>query len=189
MSSRWCIYSLIYVRIQNIRLYIRTFAATYKFNFIRDWWNINSLHLRSGVDASAKIYVADNYFKIFTLKHQKWHERHLYIDILNIIGFVIKKIHILLYHFVPPSQKCNMAISFNTKKVIVKEGFSIKNDDIIFNNTSENNQFMDDSLPSLSARGKHRNTHKMFIKSLTKFGCHCINMFIFLNVTKLCIFI
>jgi hypothetical protein len=47
----------------NDRLDVRTFAATYKFVLIIDWWGINFTLLYSSLDASAKICVTDNYFK------------------------------------------------------------------------------------------------------------------------------
>ena len=36
-----------------------------------------------------------------------------------------------------------MAISFNKNEILVKEGVSVKDDDIIFNYTLESNQLMD----------------------------------------------
>ena len=51
---------------KNVRLDVRTFAAIYEFNLIRDWWGINSMHLCSGVDASAKVCFVDNDFKFLT---------------------------------------------------------------------------------------------------------------------------
>ena len=48
---------------KNVRLDVRIFAANYEFNLIRYWWGIKSMRLYSGVDASAKVYVVDNYFK------------------------------------------------------------------------------------------------------------------------------
>ena len=53
---------------------------------------------------------------------------------------------------------------------IVKEGVSVKDDDIIFIYTSENNQLMDGSVPWRGAQEKHRDVYQMFIESLTKLG-------------------
>ena len=63
-----------------------------------------------------------------------------------------------------------MAISFNKNEVLIKEGVSIKDDDIIFNTTSENDQLMDGSVPWRGAQERHRDRHQMFIESLTKHG-------------------
>jgi hypothetical protein len=48
---------------KNVRLDVRTFAATYEFVLIRDWWGINFMHLCSGLDAYAKVCISNNYFK------------------------------------------------------------------------------------------------------------------------------
>jgi hypothetical protein len=87
---------------KNDWLDVWTFATTYKFVLIRDWWGINFTLLYSSLDAFAKVCVTDNYFKFLLWKHRCWHEKHSYINIHNVVGFVEKKVsHI----FVPPSQK------------------------------------------------------------------------------------
>jgi hypothetical protein len=65
---------------------------------------------------------------------------------------VEKKIRIFLYH---RAKKCNMTISFNNNEVIIKEDVSVKDDDIIFNYTSENDKLMDGSVPGRGAREKN----------------------------------
>ena len=63
-----------------------------------------------------------------------------------------------------------MTISFNKNEVLVKEGVNVKDDDIIFNYTSDKDQLMDGSMSWRGAREKYRDIHQMFIKSLTKSG-------------------
>ena len=87
---------------KNVRLDVWTFAATYEFVLIKDWWGINFMHLCSRVDASSKVYVVDNFLIFLIWKHQCWCNKHLYINIHNVVGFVITEI---LPLFVPPSQK------------------------------------------------------------------------------------
>jgi hypothetical protein len=48
-----------------------------------------------------------------------------------------------------------MTISFNNNEVIIKEDVSVKDDDIIFNYTSENDKLMDGSVPGRGAREKN----------------------------------
>jgi hypothetical protein len=48
-----------------------------------------------------------------------------------------------------------MTISFNNNEVIVEEDVSVRDDDIIFNYTSENDQLMDGSVPWRGAREKN----------------------------------
>ena len=66
------------------------------------------------------------------------------------------------------AKKCNMTISFNNNEVIVEEDVSVRDDDIIFNYTSENDQLMDGSVPWRGAREKNWDAYQMFIESLTK---------------------
>lgn len=61
-----------------------------------------------------------------------------------------------------------MISSFNKNEILVKEGVDVKDDDIIFNYTSDNDQLMDDLMPWRGAREKHQVVHQMFIKSLIK---------------------
>jgi hypothetical protein len=63
-----------------------------------------------------------------------------------------------------------MAISFNNNEVLVNEGVSVKDDDIIFNYTPKKDQLMDGLVSWHGAREKHRDVYQMFIESLTKSG-------------------
>ena len=63
-----------------------------------------------------------------------------------------------------------MAISFNKNEILVKEGVSVKDDDIIFNYTLESNQLMDSLVPWRGPQKKHRDIYQMFIELLTKPG-------------------
>ena len=51
---------------KNVRLAEWIFTVASEFDLVRDLWDINSMHLLSGVDASVKVCVADNYFKFLT---------------------------------------------------------------------------------------------------------------------------
>jgi hypothetical protein len=89
--------------------------------------------------------------------------------LISIVLLVLqsKRFRIFLYR---RAKKDNMAISFNKNEVLVKEGVSVKDDDIIFNYTSEKDQLMDGLVPWRGAREKHRDIYQMFIESLTKSG-------------------